>query len=94
MDLSDLFVLNAIPNADSQIVISSVTETPGIATVVCTSQPGLAYQLQWKNNITDLTWNSVTPNKTGTGGPLTWIDDGTSTGSAPSGQRFYRVVIP
>lgn len=93
MDLSDLFILNAIPNADSQVVISSITEIPGTATVVCTSQPGLAYQLQWKNNITD-TWNTVTPNKTGTGGPLSWMDDGTQTGSAPSGQRFYRVVIP
>jgi hypothetical protein len=92
MDLSDLFVLNAIPNADSQVVISSITESPGTATVVCTSEPGLAYRLQWKNTITD-TWNTVTPNKTGTGGPLSWTDDGTQTGSAPSGQRFYRVVI-
>jgi len=94
MDLSDLFVLNAIPNADSQVLINSITKTPGVATVACTSQPGLAYRLQWKNNITDLTWNTVTPNKIGTGGTLSWTDDGTSTGSAPSGQRFYRVVIP
>ncbi len=93
LDLSDLFAPNAIPNADSGVIISSITEAPGLATVVCTSQPGLAYRLQWKNNISD-TWNSVTPDKTGTGSSLTWTDDGTSTGSAPSGQRFYRVVIP
>ena len=94
LDLSDLFVLNAIPNADSQVLINSITETPGVAAIACTSQPGLAYRLQWKNNITDVTWNAVTPDKTGTGSSLSWTDDGTSTGSPPSGQRFYRVVIP
>ncbi len=93
IDLRDLFALNEIPNADSQVAISNITETPGVAMVACTSQPGLHYRLQWKNNITD-TWQTVTPDKTGTGVALTWTDDGTSTGTPPGLQRFYRVVIP
>jgi phospholipase C len=94
LDLSDLFVLNAIPNADSQIPISSVTRATNAATVNWQSQSGLAYQVQWKANLTDATWMSITPTITGTGGILSWTDNGTQTGSVPSDHRYYRVTIP
>lgn len=94
MDLSDLFVLNAIPNADAQIPIKSVTRTAAAITITWQSQSGLPYRVQWKNNLTDVTWLSITPDKTGTGGILSWTDDGTQTGTAPSTQRYYRVIIP
>jgi hypothetical protein len=93
LDLSDLFVLNDIPNADSQITIQQITYTPGTCTIKWQSQSGLAYRVQWKNSLSD-TWQSITPDKTGTGLILSWADDGTQTGSAPSSQRFYRVVVP
>ena len=94
MDLSDLFVRNAIPNADSQIPINSVARSGSTATVTWQSQSGLAYQVQWKANLTDASWLSITPNITATGGILSWTDNGTQTGSAPSDHRYYRVTVP
>ena len=94
IDLSDLFVLNAIPNADSQIAVTSVTHTSTTATITWQSQPGLAYRVQWKGDLVGATWQSITPDKTGTGNLLSWTDDGTQTGTVPSIQRFYRVIIP
>jgi hypothetical protein len=93
-DLSDLFVSNAIPNADSEIPITAVTRTTSTYTISWQSQFGLAYRVQFKDNLTDQTWLSTTPDKTGTGGVLTWTDDGTQTGSPPATHRYYRVVVP
>ena len=94
VDLSDLFTLNAIPNADSQIPFKSITHTATSATITWQSQPGLAYRVQWKNQLSDFVWQSITPDKTGTGAILTWTDDGTQTGSVPSAERFYRITLP
>lgn len=93
-DLSDLFVSNAIPNADAEIAITSLSRTANTVSITWQSQPGLAYRVQWKDNVTDQSWFSVTPDQTGTGGILSWTDDGTQTGSAPSTHRYYRVVVP
>ena len=94
MDLSDLFIRNAIPAADSQIPINSVARSGSTAIVTWQSRSGLAYQVQWKANLTDASWLSITPNITGTGGILSWTDNGTQTGSVPSDHRYYRVTIP
>ncbi len=93
-DLSDLFVMNAIPNADSEIPFRNISHTPTTTTVTWQSQPGIPYRVQWKNFLSDATWQSITPDKTGTGGLLPWTDDGTQTGTAPTVQRFYRVIVP
>jgi len=93
LDLSDLFVFDAIPNADTPIAIQQVTYTTGTCTISWQSQPGLVYRVQWKNSLNDA-WQSITPDETGTGLVLSWTDDGTQTGSAPSSQRFYRVTLP
>jgi len=93
-DLSDLFISKAIPNADSDIAITDVTRTANSVSISWQTQPGLAYRVQWKDNVTDQNWLSVTPDKAGTGGILSWTDDGTQTGSAPTAQRYYRVVLP
>jgi phosphatidylinositol-3-phosphatase len=93
-DLSDLLVPNAIPNADSEIAIMDVSRTANSASITWQSQPGLAYRVEWKDNVTDQTWLSTTPDKAGTGGILSWTDDGTQTASAPGAHRYYRVVVP
>jgi hypothetical protein len=93
LDLSDLFAVNAIPDADSQIEIQQISDTSSSCTITWQSQPGIVYRIQWKNNLGD-TWQSITPDKTGNGAVLSWTDDGTQTGTAPSSQRFYRVIIP
>ena len=93
LDLSDLFVLGAIPNGDPQVVIQEVTHTPSTATINWTSQPGITYRCQWKNQLIGATWQSITPDFAGTGDLLSWTDNGTQTGG-PAPQRFYRVVVP
>ena len=94
-DLSDLFVLNAIPNADTPIVITELAGTAGTDfTIRWQSQPGLVYRVQWRNSLTDTPWQSITPDVTGNGTIQTWTDDGTKTGGFGPARRFYRIILP
>ena len=94
LDLSDLFLPGAIPNADPQVVIRDVTHS-GTGTVVrWTSQPGITYRVQWKNTLVDSAWQTITPDFAGTGSLLSWTDNGTQTGGPGAPQRFYRVIVP
>ncbi len=93
VDLSDLFLPNAIPNADTAIVIQNITYTSGSCSLAWLGQQGITYRVQWKSELGG-TWQNITPDKVGTGAVLSWTDDGTQTASASLGQRFYRVTIP
>ena len=53
--------------------------------VSVSSQSGTSYRLQYKNSLSDTTWNSLTP-VSGNGGVLTLSD-----GSANGAGRIYRV---
>ena len=57
------------------------------------SQLGIPYQVQWKNSLTDPMWQSITPDFTGNGATLDWLDDGSQTGGLAL-RRFYRVAVP
>lgn len=91
-DLSDLFFPGAIPNADTPI-ISSITQNATSVTVSWPSQTGVTYRVQWKNALTDPTWQSIVPDIAGTGSTINWIDNGSQTGGLPA-TRFYRVGLP
>ena len=91
-DLSDLFFPGAIPNADTPI-ISSTTKTATTCTVSWASQTGVNYRVQWKNALTDPTWQTIVPDIPGTGSTINWMDDGSKTGGLPA-TRFYRVGLP
>jgi len=93
VDLSDLFVANAIPNADNVITLENLTYSSGSCSFAWVGQQGITYRVQWKNDLSAI-WQTVIPDKVGNGTLLSWTDDGTQTGSAPAGQRFYRVIIP
>ena len=81
-------------DANSKFAIQSVTQQSGGGfQVTWGSQPGIVYRVQWKNNLTDPTWQSIAPDFTGTGSVMSWLDDGTKTGGL-SLQRFYRVAVP
>jgi hypothetical protein len=58
-----------------------------------TSETGIYYQVQWRNRMGEGEWLDTWPRVEGTGGYMTWMDDGTATGVHPDGvtQRFYRV---
>ena len=94
LDLSDLFLPGAIPNADPQVVIKEVTRSASATTIRWTSQPGFAYRIQWKNTLATSGWQTITPDIAGTGSVLSWTDNGTQTGGLGATERFYRVVVP
>ncbi len=94
LDLSDLFLPGAIPNADPQVVIQEVTHSAFGTTILWTTQPGITYRVQWKSTLEAANWQAIIPDFTGTGGSLSWIDDGTQTGGLAAPERFYRVVVP
>lgn len=94
LDLSDLFLPGAIPNADPQIVIKSITHNVSGTTITWSTQPGFAYRVQWTNTLDGSAWQTITPDFAGTGSSVSWTDNGSQTGNGNPGQRFYRVIVP
>ncbi len=94
LDLSDLFVPGAIPDADPQVVIQEVTHSASGTTLCWTTQPGINYRVQWKESLDAGVWQSITPDFSGTGSLLSWTDNGSQTGGLAAPQRFYRVLVP
>jgi hypothetical protein len=76
-------------------VIQSVSpQTGGGFLVSWPSQLGITYRIEWKNALTDLNWQMITPDFTGNGATMNWLDDGTQTGGLPAPQRFYHIIVP
>lgn len=84
------------PNeSQSTFAIQSVTPQSGGGFLVSwSSQPGIVYRVQWKNDLVDPQWQNITPDFTGTGSTMNWTDDGSQTGGLPAAKRFYRITIP
>jgi alpha-D-xyloside xylohydrolase len=84
------------PNdAQSKFAIQSVAaQSGGGFFITWPSQLGIVYRVQWKNSLSDLSWQSITPDFTGTGAALDWTDDGSQTGGFPGDSRFYRIAVP
>jgi alpha-D-xyloside xylohydrolase len=78
----------------SGLVVSDVTSAMDATFMVSwPSQTGIVYRVQWKNAMTDSSWQAIAPDFTGTGSIMNWTDDGSQTGGL-SLQRFYRVEVP
>jgi phosphatidylinositol-3-phosphatase len=92
LDLGDLFLDDSITNAD-RLTINSVTLQTNGCTVTWDSRPSVVYRVQWKNALIGETWQSITPDFTGNGATMSWLDNGSQTGSLPD-SRFYRIVLP
>ena len=62
-----------------------------------TGSGGLTYQVEYKDDLIDF-WAPAAGFIPGTGSLVTWIDDGTATGAAPTADihRFYRIraILP
>ncbi|MEY2486186.1 MAG: alpha-D-xyloside xylohydrolase [Verrucomicrobiota bacterium] len=78
----------------STFAAPSVVSQPDGFHVTWSSQLGIPYRVQWKNDLLDPQWMSIVPDFVGTGDPLSWIDDNTQTGPPPDSRRFYRVEVP
>jgi alpha-D-xyloside xylohydrolase len=82
-------------NSQSTFTIQSVTpQGAGGFLITWPSQLGIVYRVQWKDALTDLGWQSITPDFTGTGAAQNWTDDGSQTGGLPDTSRFYRIAVP
>jgi alpha-D-xyloside xylohydrolase len=75
-------------------ILSGIPQSGGGFLVRWPSQLSIAYRVQWKNSLLDANWLSITPDFSGSGETMNWIDDGTQTGGVPTAQRFYRVAVP
>lgn len=53
--------------------------------------PQLTYQIQFSSNL--LAWTTVETNIVSAGAVAYWTDDGSHTSGAPTGSRYYRVVL-
>ncbi len=91
-DLSDLFQPGTIRNADTPTV-SSFTKNATSATISWLSQTGVTYRVEWKDSLTDSTWQAISPDFAGTGATTNWTDDGSQTGGFTPA-RIYRLALP
>ena len=69
-------------------LIESAVLSNGLITVIWSAIPGQAYQLQFKTNLADATWNDLLPGVTASGPTAAKTD---AIGADP--QRFYRVQV-
>src|SRR4029077_15160883 len=74
LDLGDLFVDDAITNAD-RLTINSVTLQANGCTLSWDSRPSVAYRMQWKNALIGAAWQSISPDFIGTGSTMSWLDN-------------------
>jgi hypothetical protein len=76
------------PTVVPPFVITSIRLTNSVAVITWNSVAGQTYRLQYKDRLTDTTWQDVQPDVLATG-PTTTLTN--SLGSAT--QRFYRVTL-
>ena len=69
-------------------VIQSITRSNNAVTITWKSISGQKYRLQFKDNVTDLIWNNLTPDVTASG-PTASKQDMIGLGT----RRFYRIAV-
>jgi hypothetical protein len=79
-------VINLDFAVESDLVIQSVLVTGEVATVTWTSVSNRTYRVQFKDNLSDLTWQDISPDIAATG-PTTSVND-----PVLGSQRFYRIL--
>jgi phosphatidylinositol-3-phosphatase len=92
LDLGDLFLNDAFANVDV-LTINSVTRQANGVLLAWDSRRSVTYRVQWKDALIGATWQSISPDFTGTGSTMSWLDNGSQTGGLPA-TRFYRMVLP
>jgi len=70
------------------VSLGSLKVKTNSTTLTWNSVPGLAYQLQYKNNLTDTNWINLGPAMQSAGNSISQTDTNLATNTA----RFYRIV--
>ena len=79
--------------SDSYAFSTSYDLLNGTNTITFETITGRTYRVRYSNDL--LSWLPASFPVAGTGATMTWVDNGTSTGSPPSSvtKRFYRVEV-
>jgi hypothetical protein len=84
-----------VPDAQASVfVISAANRTAnGNVTITWPTHAGLSYRMRYADDVSN--WITLPGIFIGTGGSLTWTDDGLETGSPPAaeGRRFYAIAV-
>ncbi len=84
---------------DTQNVGFQVTGGTNKFNVSWQTQSGIQYEVLWKNLMdTSVPWQTNSTVYIGDGTVFSWVDDGSITGTlplnSPTGQRYYKVIVP
>ena len=88
------FILATISNVPDRYAFSTTYDSlTGTATVTFPTIAGRSYRVMYSSTL--LSWLPASASVAGTGATMTWVDDGTATGSLPSAaaKRFYRIEV-
>jgi hypothetical protein len=89
LSATNIFTIS-LPEPISAPVILQISVADEIATITWTTTSGRAYQLQYKDDLSETNWNDLPPENTATGSTLSRSD---VVGGVA--QRFYRIrVLP
>lgn len=91
---ADEYLAGTNPHDPASAFTASATGVGGPFLLRWPSVDGLPYQVQWKSALTDASWTTVPLSFSGTGGLLSWTDDGSQTAPLPASRRFYRLAVP
>ena len=83
------FVAGTSPTDGHSVFAAQVSRVSGQVHVDFTAQPGVAYTVQYKNTLSDVTWTKLLD----VPAPAQVVNEDITDGSA-TGQRFYRIVTP
>jgi hypothetical protein len=76
--------------------VTSFIQDPqtGLMTISWFGVMGLSYHVQWKSDLSDVYWTTITNGLIGANATLNWTDDGTQTAPLSEPVRFYQISIP
>jgi len=79
---------NATLTVTAGLVLESIVVTGNSVVLTWSAVPGLAYELQYKNDLSGTNWTAVLPDVTATGSTVT-----VTNSPVASPERFYRVLL-
>jgi len=80
------------PSPPLPTVITGLNVSPGVVTMTWFGPLGASFQVEFTDTLIPLNWQPAGPPVTSVNEVFSYTDDGTFTGSPPTGSRYYRVI--